>query len=124
MSELNWMSVAILVLVALPLGCVVATPLWRRQEGLLGNLAGTGVIFGTAIVIILKDSAESDALVSTCLDAGLTDCFSASSPFTRYAIYAFLGLAEVIALFLISHVVERRMRDRDFAPEWRSWGRG
>ena len=91
-------------------------------KGSWGNLAGTGVIFGTAVVLILKESAESDAVTSRCLDAGLTDCFPSGS-FTRYAIYAFIGLAEVIVLFLISIAAEQRMRDRDVAPEWRSWGR-
>ena len=124
MDELNWMSLAIMTLVALPLAVFVARLLWVRNEGVLGNLAGTAVIFGTAIVLILKESAESDAATNNCLDAGLTDCFSPSSPFTRYAIYAFIGLAEVIALFLISHEVERRMRNREYAPEWRSWGSG
>ena len=89
---------------------------------MLGNLAGTVVIFGTAIVLILKESSESDAFTSNCLEAGLTDCFPSSSPFTRYAIYAFIGLAEVIALFMISLAAERRIRDRDLAPEWRRWG--
>ena len=82
------------------------------------------LIFGTAVVLILKESSESDAFTSSCLEAGLTDCFPSSNPFTRYAIYAFVGLAEVIALFLISLAAERRMRDRDTAPEWRSWGSG
>ena len=123
MNEVSWISVALMA-VALPLGVVLATPLWRRNEGMLGNLAGTVVIFGTAIVLILKESSESDALASTCLEAGLTDCFPSSNPFTRYAIYAFIGLAEVFALFLISLAAERRIRDRDTAPEWRRWGSG
>ena len=124
MNEINWTSVAIMVFVALPLALFVARPLWRRNEGLLGNLAGTGVIFGTAIVLILKESAESDSFTAACIDAGSTDCFQSSNPFTQYAIYAFLALAEVIALFLISIAVERRIRNRGYAPEWRSWGRG
>jgi hypothetical protein len=122
MVDVNWLSVAIMVLVALPLGVFLATPLWQRKEGLLGNLAGTGVIFGTAVVLILRESAESDAVTSRCLEAGLTDCFP-SGTFTRYATYAFIGLAEVIVLFLISIAAERRIRERDIAPEWRSWGR-
>jgi Na+/proline symporter len=122
MVDVNWLSVAIMVFAALPLAVVLATPLWRRNEGLLGNLAGTGVIFGTAVVLILRESAESDAVTSHCLEAGLTDCFP-SGTFTRYATYAFIGLAEVIVLFLISIAAERRMRERDIAPEWRSCGR-
>jgi len=113
-----------MVLVAFPLSLFVAGLLWRKQQGMLGNLAGMGVIFGMAIIFILKESTELDAMINTCLDAGSTNCFPASSTFTRYAIYAFIGLAEVIALFLIGLRVERRSRERRFAPEWRSWGSG
>ena len=123
MNGLNWVRIAIMMVVPMPLAALTATPLWRRQETILGNLAGTGVIFGTAIILILKESVELDVLSTACLQAGLTDCFPTPSAFTRYAIYAFIGLGEDIALFLIILMVERRIRDRDVAPEWRSWGR-
>jgi len=113
-----------MVLVAFPLSVLVAALLWRKQQGMLGNLAGMGVIFATAIVFILKESTELDAVINNCLDAGSTNCFPASNTFTRYAIYAFVGLAEVIVLFLIGLRVERRSRESRFSPEWRSWGRG
>lgn len=124
MEQLNWVGIATMLLAPLPLGILIALPLWRKQEGMLGNLAGAALIFGTAIVLILKESSESDALASRCLEAGLTDCFSPGGSFARFAIYAFIGLAEVIALFLISLNVEKRVRNRDVAPEWRSWGNG
>jgi hypothetical protein len=124
MNELNWVRIAIMAIVPLPVGMLIALPLWRRQETILGNLAGTGVIFGTAIVLIMQESVELDTLLSACLQAGFTDCFPTPAAFTRYAIYAFMGLAEVMALFLTSLKVEKQMRDRDCAPEWRSWPRG
>ena len=34
-------------------------------------------------------------------------------------IYAFIALFEVWGLFLLSLVVEKKLRDRDYAPEWR-----
>ena len=37
----------------------------------------------------------------------------------RFAIYASIGLGEVFLLFTISLAVERRIRNRDYAPEWR-----
>jgi hypothetical protein len=123
MDELNWTRIAIMAVMPLPIGLLLAAPLWRRGEGLLGNLAGTGVIFATAVVLILKESTELDALTNACLGTGQTDCFPTSDTVARYFVYAFIGLAEVIALFLISLKVERRMRDREYAPEWRSWGR-
>jgi hypothetical protein len=123
MDHLNWMRIAIMVLTPLPLGVLVATPIWRKQETILGSFAGSGVIFGTAIALILKESVELDKFTTSCLQTGLTECFPTPAAFTRYGIYAFVGLFEVIALFLISLRVERQMRDRGVAPEWQSWGR-
>jgi hypothetical protein len=124
MDQLNLPRIMTMVLVVFPVSLLVAGLLWRKQQGMLGNLAGMGVIFGTAIVFILKESTELDALANACIDAGNINCFPPSSPFTRYAVYAFVALAEVIAMFLVGLRVERRMRDREFSPEWRSWGNG
>jgi hypothetical protein len=121
MDALNWPRIAIMVLAVFPASIAVAYLLWRKRQGILGSLAGGAVIFGTAIVLILKESTEMDALADACIQAGMTTCF-ASNPFTRYGVYAFIGLAEVIVLFLLGLRMERRIRDRDFAPEWRSWG--
>jgi hypothetical protein len=52
------------------------------------------------------------------LDAGKT-CFPEPSAFVRFAVYAGVGLVEVIALFFFSIKVDERIRSRDYAPEWR-----
>jgi hypothetical protein len=124
MDGLNWVRLAIMVIAPLPLSTLVAVPIWRKQETVLGNLAGAGVIFGTAIILILTESGELDGLTAACLQAGLKDCFPTPSAFTRFSIYAFIGLAEVIVLFLFSLRIERQMRNRGVAPEWQSWPRG
>jgi hypothetical protein len=114
---LNWPRIALMCAGPLPLAAAVATFLWRRNEPILGNLAGTVVIFGTALALILRESVEIDRLTQQCLDAGVT-CWPQPSAFARYAIYAVIGLLEVMTLFLVSLTVERRMRRRRYAPEW------
>ena len=101
------------------LGLLVAFPIWRTEQMILGNLAGTAVIFGAALALILRESVEIDLVNRRCLDAGFT-CWPDPSAFMRHAIYAFIGLIEVIALFTSSLRVEKRMRNRQYAPEWRS----
>ncbi|MGH8639063.1 MAG: hypothetical protein ACREUZ_18165, partial [Burkholderiales bacterium] len=61
---------------------------------------------------------EVDVLTQQCLDAGMV-CWPEPSAFTRFAIYAFIGLVEVFALFTISLVFEERVRRRGYAREWR-----
>ncbi len=116
-DRLNWPWIALMCTAPLPLAAAVATLLWRRNEPILGNLAGTLVIFGSALGFILRESVALNRLTQQCLDAGLT-CWPQPSAFSRYAIYAAIGLLEVIGLFLVSLNVERRMRRRHYAPEW------
>ena len=99
-------------------GVLVAFPFWRKREMILGNLAGTIVIFGTAIALILRESVELERLSQACLDAGFV-CWAEPSAFMRYALYAVIGLVEVFALFTISLKIEERIRNRAYAPEWR-----
>jgi hypothetical protein len=117
-DRLSWSWIAFMCIVP-PL---VATPLaaigWRKQEMILGNIAGTIVIFAAAFALIARESLALQRLTQECLDAGLT-CWPQPSAFTRYAIYAVIALIEVMSIFLVSLRIERRMRQRHYAPEWR-----
>ena len=99
-------------------GLLVAYPCWKKRQPILGNIAGTAVIFGAALALILRESAELDAIGRRCIDAGYY-CFPSPSAFTRYAIYAFIALFEVFALFTVSLSVEQKVRRQDYDPEWR-----
>jgi hypothetical protein len=116
-DRLSWPWIALMCTVPPLLAAAVATLLWRRNEPILGNLAGTVVIFGSALGFIARESVALDRLTRQCLAAGAT-CWPQPGAFSRYAIYAALGLLEVIGLFLVSLTVERRMRRRHYAPEW------
>src|SRR5690242_20861420 len=102
MNELNWGWIALMIAAPLPLAILVAAPVWKNREMILGNIAGTIVIFGTALALIFRESVALDALRQACFDAGAVACFPSPSAFTRYAIYASIGLAEVLALFVVS----------------------
>ena len=104
--------------VPLPVGALVSLPIWRKNEVVLGNLAGTAVIFGAAFAFIMKESLELNRLTQACLESGYT-CWPNPAAFTRFAIYAFIALIEVFALFMVSLKVEERIRSRRYAPEWR-----
>ena len=84
---LNWSWIALMCTAPLPFAAAVAILLWRRNEPILGNLAGTVVIFGSALGFILRESVALDRLTRQCLNAGLT-CWPQPSAFSRYAIYA------------------------------------
>ena len=106
----------------LVVGMLVAYLFWRRSEPIFGNIVGTGVIFTSAFGMIWREHMELDRVVQRCIDAGFT-CWPEPSAFTRFGIYAFIGLVEVFLVFMLSLRVEERARLRQFAPEWRHWSR-
>jgi hypothetical protein len=117
-SGLNWYWISIAATVPAILGLLVAIPFWRRSEAIFGNIAGTAVIFAFAFAMIWREHVELDRIVKACLDEG-TVCWPDPAAFTRYAIYAFIGLFEVFMVFTLSLRVEERIRRRGYAPEWR-----
>jgi hypothetical protein len=117
-TGLSWNWIALMASVPLVVGLIVAYPLWRRSEPIFGNILATGIIFSAAFAMIWREHVELDRIVQRCLDEGTT-CWPEPAAFTRFAIYAFLGLIEVFAVFMLSLRIEERIRRRDYAPEWR-----
>lgn len=99
-------------------GWLIALPLWLKDQPILGNIAGSMIIFGTALGLIMREHIELDRLSGACLDAGKT-CFPHPEAFTRFAVYAFIAMFEVIALFTVSLTVDERRRRRGYDPQWR-----
>jgi hypothetical protein len=120
LDGLSWFWIALEALIPPALAVLVAMPLWRRNQTILGSIAGTAVIFGTATGLILREYVDLDRLTKECLDAGMT-CWPEPSAFTRFAIYAFIALIEVFMLFGISLKYEERRRRRSYSPEWQRW---
>ena len=118
MTHLNWNWIT-LELTAPPIvAFLAALPFWRKGGMIFGNIAGTAIIFGTAFALMMREYVEIDRMVRDCLDTGQV-CFPVPGAFTRFAIYAFIGLAEVFVLFTLSLRAEKKRRDQDYAPEWR-----
>jgi hypothetical protein len=118
MNELSWSWIALALTVPPLVGGLIAWPIWLKGQPILGNIAGTIVIFGAAIALIGREHVELERVAQACLDRGVT-CWPNPSAFARYAIYAFIALFEVMVLFSLSLKVETKIRRRGYAPEWR-----
>jgi hypothetical protein len=117
-AGLSWDWIAV-ELTAIPIAAfIVAFPLWRKEQFIFGNIAAAAVIFAAGIALILREHVELDRIVQDCLDAG-TVCWPEPGAFTRFALYASIALLEIFTVFSLSLRVERRRRERDYAPEWR-----
>lgn len=118
MDGLNWFWIVLGATAPVVLAVLAAIPFWRRGQSIFGSLVGTGIVFASAIALILREYVELDRLEQACYEAG-TVCFPEPSAFTRFAIHAFIGLLEVFALFILSLKADEHRRRRDYAPEWR-----
>jgi hypothetical protein len=118
LTRLNWYWITVACTVPGLLGLVAAYPFWRRTEAIFGNIIGTAIVFAFSFGFIWREHVELDRLVKACLDAG-TVCWPEPPAFTRFAIYAFIGLLQVFGIFTLSLRVEERTRRRGYAPEWR-----
>jgi hypothetical protein len=117
-NGLAWNWIAVMATVPLAVGFGAAFVCWHGGQMILGNLAGTAVIFGSAIALIMREHVHLDTLARRCIDQGFI-CLPEPAAFMRYAVYAFIGLIEVFLVFGISLKVEERRRRRHYAPEWR-----
>lgn len=115
---IQWFWIAIMAVLPPVVALAAAYPIWRLRQPILGNIVGTVVIFGAALALMAREYLDLERVTSACLDAGTT-CWPSPSAFSRFAIYASIGLAEVCALFLFSVRVEERLRNERIAPEWR-----
>lgn len=118
MKGLSWDWIAVMATMPSIAGFGAAYACWQTGQMILGNLAGTVVIFGSAIALILREHVQLDTLARRCVDAGYI-CLPDPTAFMRYAVYAFIALVEVFIVFAISLKVEERYRRRHYAPEWR-----
>jgi hypothetical protein len=117
-TGLNWYWITLGATVPPVVALLFAFPFWWKEQPIFGNLVGTGVLFGSAFALIMREHAQLTQMVAACLDAGLP-CFPDPPAFHRYAIYAFVALFQVIALFSLSIRVENKRRRRGYSPEWR-----
>ena len=118
MNGLSWQWIGLQAIFPPLVGILIAWPFWRKAQPIFGNIAGTVIMFGAAFALILREQIELDRLMQKCVDDGYL-CFPAPPAFTRFAIYASLGMLEVFALFYLSLRVDEHRRRRGYSAEWR-----
>ncbi|HEX6464307.1 MAG TPA: hypothetical protein VFZ98_07640, partial [Vicinamibacterales bacterium] len=67
---LSWFWIIVQATLPAIVAWLIALPLWTRDQPILGNVAGSIVIFGAAFGLIMREHIELDRLSSACLDAG------------------------------------------------------
>jgi hypothetical protein len=117
-TGLNWNLIAIGIVAPALVAVLVAYPFWRKEQMIFGNVVGTAVLFASAVALIFREYVEIDLITKRCLDQGQT-CFPEPDSFTRFGIYASVGLLQIFGLFYVSIKVEEHKRRQLYSPEWR-----
>jgi hypothetical protein len=114
----TWFWIGAAIAVPTVAGFLIALPFWLLRHDIIGNVVGSGVILFGALLSILREYVALRALRVAALKAGKA-FHPAPEEFTRYAIYAGIGFAEVFALFIVGLLIEERLRRREREREWR-----
>jgi hypothetical protein len=116
---MNWTRFAISAigpfLVALP----IAALFWRRQQSAtMGTVVGAGIVLISAVFFMALEFGEGVHYRMQCAETNVPCGPSNPSDFVRIFSYAFVGMIEVMAIFIVGAAVESRMLRRHRAPEW------
>ena len=116
---MSWYWIAVALIAPTVLGFLTAWPLWRNGQGTFGSTVGASVIFMCAAALIGREYTELERLSEACIEATGYECIFSPSAFTRFAIYAAIGLVEVFLLFDQGIKADRRAYRRQFPSEWK-----
>lgn len=114
--SLRWLAIALAVPFAL--GMLLARPFWGRSRDSLGSAVGSVVILASAVGFMAREYVEAQQFTQACI-ALETACRFHPEPFTRFAIYAYIAMAQVATVFTLGAAVEHRMANSSFSEPWR-----
>jgi hypothetical protein len=117
--RMNWLrllaAIGLPPLVALP----VAVLCWKRRQMDIGTIVGAGMLFVGALVFGGIEYVDGIRFRMWCEQTG-TPCPSSSpSDFARISAYGIVAMVEVMVLFVVAALVERRQARRPYDPRWR-----
>jgi len=114
---MRWWPIGLALVAPTIVALVVARVFWGR-DSTVGNIIGSAVIAVAMVGFISREYVDLGQQRIGCV-AREVSCVFRPSDFTRYAIYASIGFAEVIVIYSVGLWFEERVRRRDRAPEWR-----
>jgi hypothetical protein len=114
----SWFWIGLAIVVPTIVGMLIALPFWLARQATLGNVVGAGVMLFGALLSLGREFVAMRALREACTSKGIP-FRPVPDEFTRYAVYAGIGFAEVFAVFLVGLAIEERLRARERSREWR-----
>src|SRR5436190_9828799 len=94
---MRWWPICLAIVLPTIVALGAARLFWGR-DSTVGNIVGSAVIAAAMIGFIAREYADLDQQRIACV-AREVSCAFRPSDFTRYAIYASIGFAEVIVIY-------------------------
>ena len=117
-DTMSWSWIGIALILPFGIGLLIAWPFWGRSRDSLGGAVASIFILGFTLAFVGREYVHVQRLTQACI-AAETRCVFSPEPFTRFGIYALIGMLQVGAVFAIGAAVEHRIENASFAREWR-----
>src|SRR5262245_125480 len=115
---MSWFWIGIAAAVPIGAACLVALIFWLTRNAMMGNVIGAGVVLVGVLLSIYREAVAIMAIRIECNQLN-RPCKFSPDDFTRYAIYAGIGFAQIFLLFMIGLFFEERQRRRLRSKAWR-----
>lgn len=116
---MNWMRLAEAFIVPLLPAAAVAALLWHKRRLMAGTILASAVFFLNWIVFAGLEFLDAFRYRLSCQGSDLPCPPSDPGDFTKIMAYGAVAMVQVMLLYLVGQSVESRVRENDFAPEWR-----
>lgn len=103
------------------LAFLAAWPFWvKAKETIVGNTIGALIVTMSVFGLIAREYIDIERARRRCEELTRGVCAAdTAGAFMKFAIYGFIGLAEIVALFVVADLIEHRRKERQYASEWR-----
>ena len=109
---MNWFRIATAALVPLVVALPIAGFLWKRRQLAVGNAIGALLLFMGFLVFGGLEYVDAMAYRRHCQAMNLPCPISHPSDFVKIMTFGMVAMAQIMALFVVSDVVEERTRRR------------
>ena len=109
--SVNWGRMVLALVVPFLIGTIVAIPLWRKTDAVVGSAVGAALNFVLSMLFFAREFIEIASFGLACEMAKIP-CRVVLGEFTRGAIYAAISFVNAAGIFSLGLVVSERRRAR------------
>jgi hypothetical protein len=107
---MNWLMLAAAAVLPVCLVFPLASLLWREQQPIIGNAVGALLLFIGFLIFGGSEYVDAMAYRKWCQEMNQPCPISNPSDFVKIMSFGIVAMAQIMALFVVSDIVEQRNR--------------